>query len=226
MQVFATALYMALLCSASADYTLSGTILPPPSTLNSIEPPSSSYKLSLNGAEHTTFSASSTGSFAFVDLTPGVYALQVDSVTGDFASKSTDEDNFMFPFIKIQVSSDSTAKCLLYYYLGGEMTNINCENVKLPAMSRVSFFDKRRPFSLMGLFKNPMLLMMLFGAGMTYMMPKMMEGMDPEQKAQMEKQMAMQSDPMAMMKEMFSGGEEEPAAEAKTKKLGNSKKHR
>jgi|TARA_B110000971_G_C19940046_1_gene468302 hypothetical protein len=50
--------------------------------------------------------------------------------------------------------------------------------------------------------------------------------MDPEQKAQMEKQMAMQSDPMAMMKEMFSGGEEEPAAEAKTKKLGNSKKHR
>ena len=189
-----TALYMALLCSASADYTLSGTILPPPSTLNSIEPPSSSYKLSLNGAEHTTFSASSTGSFAFVDLTPGVYALQVDSVTGDFASKSTDEDNFMFPFIKIQVSSDSTAKCLLYYYLGGEMTNINCENVKvsfvvrclndialininlakLPAMSRVSFFDKRRPFSLMGLFKNPMLLMMLFGAGMTYMMPKMM----------------------------------------------------
>ena len=58
----------------------------------------------------------------------------------------------------------------------------------------------------MGMFRNPMLIMMIFSAGLMYMMPKMMEGLDDEQKAQMQKQMAMQSDPQAMLSELFGGG--------------------
>ena len=69
----------------------------------------------------------------------------------------------------------------------------------------------------MGLFKNPMLLMMLFSGGMMWYMPKMMEGMDPEQKAQLEKQMAMQSDPQAMLADLFGGGDDKDAAPKKAK---------
>lgn len=47
----------------------------------------------------------------------------------------------------------------------------------------------------MGIFKNPMLLLMVATAGMMFWMPKMMEGLDPEQKEQMQRQMEMQQDP-------------------------------
>ena len=47
----------------------------------------------------------------------------------------------------------------------------------------------------MSIFKNPMLLMMIVSVGGMVMMPKMMEGLDPEQKEQMQRQMAMQQDP-------------------------------
>ena len=79
----------------------------------------------------------------------------------------------------------------------------------------------------MGIFRNPMLLMMLFAGGMTFIMPKMMEGMDPEQRKEMEKQMAAQQDPMKMMQGLFGGGEEEEEDDdSPKKKIGNAKKQR
>jgi hypothetical protein len=40
-----------------------------------------------------------------------------------------------------------------------------------------------------------MLLMMIVMGGMMFLMPKMMENLDPEQKEQMQRQMEMQQDP-------------------------------
>ena len=39
-----------------------------------------------------------------------------------------------------------------------------------------------------------------------YMLPKMMEGMDPEERAMMQKQIQMQQNPTQMMSNLFSGG--------------------
>ena len=68
-----------------------------------------------------------------------------------------------------------------------------------------------------------MLLMMLFSGGMMYMMPRMMEGMDPEQKAQMQKQMEAQTDPMKMFEELkgelFGTGEEQKNDKEQRKKI-------
>ena len=87
-------------------------------------------------------------------------------------------------------------KCNLYLYLGSGMQPVDCStSLTLPALAQYQYFESRPPFSPLAILKNPMLLMMLFSAGMMWYMPKMMEGMDPEQRAQMEKQMAMQSDP-------------------------------
>ena len=53
-----------------------------------------------------------------------------------------------------------------------------------------------------------------------YYMPKMMEGLDPEERARMQKQMEMQQNPTKMLGELFSGitGGEEPASSPSNKK--------
>ena len=50
-----------------------------------------------------------------------------------------------------------------------------------------------------------MILMMLFTGGMLFLMPKMMEDMDPEQKEMMQKQMEFQQDPSKMLSSMLKG---------------------
>jgi hypothetical protein len=48
-----------------------------------------------------------------------------------------------------------------------------------------------------------MVLMMLFSVGMMFVMPKMMEGLDPEEKARMKQQMEAQKDPTQMFSQMW-----------------------
>jgi hypothetical protein len=52
--------------------------------------------------------------------------------------------------------------------------------------------------------------------GMMYMMPKLMEDMNPEERAQMKKQMAMQQDPVKMLGDLFTGGGGSGSAEETT----------
>jgi len=69
-----------------------------------------------------------------------------------------------------------------------------------------------------------MLLMMLVSVGGMVMMPKMMEGLDPEQKEQMQKQMAMQQDPSKMLTQMIqdmTGSGEEAALPPIEKKVSS-----
>merc|ERR1712238_503040 len=45
------------------------------------------------------------------------------------------------------------------------------------------YFEAKRGFSIFSLLKNPMVIMMLFSVGLMVLMPKMMEGLEPEEKA-------------------------------------------
>ena len=68
-----------------------------------------------------------------------------------------------------------------------------------------------------------MVIMMLFSVVLMVMMPKMMEGMEPEEKARMKEQMKNQQDPSAMLTQMWSGitgGEEKEADTKKRIKRG------
>ena len=46
---------------------------------------------------------------------------------------------------------------------------------------------------------------MVFTVGLMYFMPKMMEGLEPEERERMQRQMEMQQNPSAMIGELFSG---------------------
>jgi hypothetical protein len=72
--------------------------------------------------------------------------------------------------------------------------------------------------------KNPMVLMMLFSVGMMVLMPKMMEGLDPEEKARMKQQMEAQKDPTQMFSQMW--GEITGSGDDQLQQSGMTRKER
>ena len=85
-------------------------------------------------------------------------------------------------------------KCIEYVYAGAPKQAIP-HPLELTAHASYEYYEQRQGFTPFSILKNPMLLMMLLSVGGMVLMPKMMEGLDPEQKEQMQKQMAMQQDP-------------------------------
>ena len=100
-----------------------------------------------------------------------------------------------------------TPKCLEYAYPGASRKAISYPLVLTPK-GTYQYFEVKRGFSIFMLLKNPMVLMMLFTVGLMVVMPKMMEGLDPEEKARMKQQMEAQQsgDPTQLLSQMFGGG--------------------
>ena len=108
--------------------------------------------------------------------------------------------------------------CIEYTYPGAAKKPISHPLV-LNVIATYEYFEVKRGFSIFSIFKNPMFLMMAFSVGLMVLMPKMMEGMDPEEKELMRKQMEMQKNPTQMFSEMMGGltgtGEEEQTKQTK-----------
>jgi hypothetical protein len=175
-------------------------------------------RITLNNAEYTTYSRAD-GSFVIFNVPPGIHQLDVHSVSYHFGQ------------IKIQLLEDSmdTPKCLEYPYAGALKQPTKYPLVLYPH-AVYQYFEPRRGFSPFTMLKNPMVLMMVFSAGLMFLMPKMMEGLDPEEKAKMKSQMEAQKDPTKMMAQMwgeFTGGSaeaEDPAQSRKERRLNRAKR--
>jgi len=151
-------------------------------------------QVSLNNGEYLTYSRID-GSFIFYDIPPGVHQLDVHSMTYHFGQ------------IKILLVEDSmdVPKCLEYSYPGATKQPVKYPLV-MTTYATYDYFEPKRGFSLFGILKNPMVLMMLVSVGLMLGMPKLMEGLDPEEKEEMRRQMKAQSNPTEMLSQMFSGG--------------------
>lgn len=185
----------------TATATIKGTLLLPDDT------PVNMTRLSLNAGEQLTYSLLD-GTFAFYNVPPGVHLVDVHSHT------------LMFSQVKIQLLEDSMdkPKCIEYAYPGANKQPI-AHPLVLTAHATYEYFEQRPGFSIFSLLRNPMLLMMLFTVGMMYLMPKMMENLEPEEKEKMRAQMEMQKDPTKMLSHLFGlGEEEEPAKPARRTK--------
>ena len=161
-------------------------------------------RITLNNDVYTTYSRID-GSFAIYDVPPGIHQLDIHSTTYHFGQ------------IKIQLLEDNmdTPKCLEYAYPGA-VKQVTKYPLVLYPHAKYEYFTKRKGFNIFGLLKSPMVLMMLFGGGLTFLMPKMMEGMDEEEKEIMRKQMKAQQDPTKMLSQMFTGAA--PEDEGKSRK--------
>jgi ER membrane protein complex subunit 7 len=152
------------------------------------------------------------GNFTIHDIPPGIYVIDVHSPTHHFSQ------------IKCQFKPEAVEEdkpilsCLEYLYPGAPKLVVD-KLLTLTAMATFEYFEVKRGFSIFSILKNPMLLMMAFTVGMMYIMPKMMENLDPEEREQMKKQMAMQQDPTKMLGELFGGFSGEAETKSSTKKI-------
>jgi len=77
--------------------------------------------------------------------------------------------------------------------------------------TNVYYFQPKKQFNIMGyIMANPMMLMMGFMVVMMVVMPKMMEGMDPEELKKMQEARGgegMETDPMKALQKLMGGGD-------------------
>mmetsp|Transcript_23375 Transcript_23375/g.70138 ORF Transcript_23375/g.70138 Transcript_23375/m.70138 type:complete len:223 (-) Transcript_23375:41-709(-) len=148
-------------------------------------------EVTLNGGEHRALTRPD-GRFTFHDVPPGVYLLDVLSL------------DYVFSQIKLNLpaTAGEQPRCLEYVYPGAAKKP-HPYPVELTPHLKAQYFEERESPGLHTLFANPMLLMMLFTGGLVMFMPKLMDGLDPEEKKKLEEQMGSAGDPTALLKNMF-----------------------
>lgn len=165
--------------AVALDLTLYLPPKPNPFTL----PPSTHATLSALH-EHRTAPISSVNTFVFRNVTaPGSYLVDVHSATDAFRP------------LRVDVSAEGKVEAW-ETYRGNDWSNQGEAVVvregsaglgfELRALGGKNYFQERPKFSILTILKNPMILMGLVSMVMFVGMPKLMENMDPEMKAELE----------------------------------------
>lgn len=176
-------------------------------------PYNTTTRITVNHGEYTTYSRRD-GNFTIHDIVPGIYLLDVHSPTHHFSQ------------VKCLFKPDAVKEgkpafnCLEYLYPGAPKQAV-ADILVINALATYEFFEVRKGFSILSMMKNPMVLMMLFTVGIMYAMPKLMEGLEPEERERMQKQMEMQQNPTKMLGELFGGltGDSEQETKSKQRKI-------
>jgi len=171
-------------------------------------------RITLNDGEQTTYTRPD-GTFTFYHVPPGVHLLDVQS------------QFYHFSQVKVQLLEESmdAPKCIEYAFPGAPKT-VAPYPILLTAHAKYEYFEKQQGFAFSSILKNPMMLMMIFSVGLMFVMPMMMDNLDPEDKERMQKQMEMQSDPQKMLSELMGGLTGAPAQAPVKKASGKSRKSR
>ncbi|KAJ7275332.1 hypothetical protein B0H12DRAFT_1086799 [Mycena haematopus] len=122
------------------------------------------------------------GTFSIPDVPTGTYILTV--VSHDHA----------FDYLRVDVL-ESTFEARPYS-VGTPLnpaSSILLPQISLLARSKHAYFMPVDSFNLLGMFQNPMMLMLLFGGGMVIAMPYLMKNMDPETMKEFREQQAKMS---------------------------------
>eukprot|EP01084_Bolivina_argentea_P037262 68899_1 len=120
----------------------------------------------LHGAEYTTFSRAG-GSFIFQDVPPGVYSLEVGSITHAFPAAKV-----KVPGLTVEGSLDGAVQIIQYSFPGAKGNKHSPYPIQLQAHSEWEYFNKREGLKIFSLFKNPMVLIMGISAIMMFALPK------------------------------------------------------
>jgi hypothetical protein len=204
-----------LLCLLSLHATTALAVATPTGTIEGVltfadktRPFNETARIMLNHGEFSTYSRVD-GSFSIYNVPPGIHVLDVQSTVYHFGQ------------VKIQLLEDAmdTPKCLEYLYPGAKKQAIKHPLV-LKAIATYQYFEEKKGFSIFSILKNPMVMMMGFSAVLMFLMPKMMEGLEPEEKERMKQQMAMQKDPSKLLGQLWGdiSGTKEQEPKAKTER--------
>ncbi|XP_062164769.1 ER membrane protein complex subunit 7 homolog [Alnus glutinosa] len=138
----------------------------------------SNVKVILNGGQRVTF-LRHDGYFSFHDVPAGTHLIEVDAI-GYFFSPVRVDVSARFPG-KVQAALTENRRSLI--------------ELVLEPLREEQYYEIREPFSVMSLVKSPMGLMMGFMLVVVFLMPKLMENMDPEEMKRAQEEMRSQGVP-------------------------------
>ncbi|KAH7320917.1 hypothetical protein B0I35DRAFT_428098 [Stachybotrys elegans] len=182
----------------AAELTLYLPAKPNPFTLPS------STRATLSALDsHLSAPLSSINTFVFRNVTPGSYLVDVHCPTTAFSP------------LRIDVAPDGTIAAW-ETFRGNDWANKGealpvkegsvGQGVELRARGPKNYFLERPKFSILSILKNPMILMGIVTLGLSVGMPKLLENMDPEMRAEFEARQ--RGGPMSAMMGGGGGGEQ------------------
>lgn len=135
-------------------------------------------KVILNGGDRVSF-IRSDGYFSFYDVPAGTHLIEVVAM------------GYLFSPVRVNVNARLHGKIQAYQ----TENRIPLNELVLEPMREEYYYEKREPFSLLGLLKSPMGLMIGFMGVAVFLLPKLMESIDPEEMKRAQEEMRNQPAP-------------------------------
>lgn len=164
----------------AGGYTINGRVKIPNIGMKGFGLPGklSKAKVILNGGQRVSF-LRPDGYFSFHDVPAGTHLIEVDAI------------GYFFSPVRVDVSARNPGKVQAALT---ENRRVLSELVLEPFREE-QYYEIREPFSIMSVVKSPMGLMMGFMVVVMFLMPKLVENMDPEEMKRAQEEMRNQGVP-------------------------------
>ncbi|KAA0063326.1 ER membrane protein complex subunit 7-like protein [Cucumis melo var. makuwa] len=161
-------------------YTIYGRVKIPSNTLKGFGLPgkTSNIKVILNGGQRVTF-LRPDGYFSFYNVPAGTHLIEVAAL------------GYFFSPVRVDVSARNPGKVQAAQT---ENRRVLSELVLEPLRDE-EYYEVREPFNIMSVVKSPMGLMVGFMVIVVFLMPKLMENIDPEEMRRAQEEMRNQGVP-------------------------------
>ncbi|XP_008788805.2 ER membrane protein complex subunit 7 homolog [Phoenix dactylifera] len=160
-------------------YTIAGHVKLEGATSKGFTPmEKSNSKVILNGGQRVTF-LRADGYFSFHNVPAGTHLIEVSAM------------GYFFSPVRIDISSRNPGKIQAALTENRRVLH----ELVLEPLREEQYYEIREPFSLMSLLKSPMGLMVGFMVLVVFLMPKLMENMDPEEMRRAQEEMRAQGVP-------------------------------
>ncbi|VVB10721.1 unnamed protein product [Arabis nemorensis] len=181
--VFQTSLFLFAstlpISSGSEDsYTITGRVRIPASTAIGHAAKFSNIKVVLNGGQYITF-LRPDGYFTFHKVPAGTHLIEVYAL------------GYFFSPVRVDVSARHRGKVQATL----TETRRSLTELVLEPLRAEQYYEMREPFNVMSIVKSPMGLMVGFMVLVMFVMPKMMENIDPEEMNRAREEMSSQGVP-------------------------------
>ncbi|CAL9234006.1 unnamed protein product [Arabidopsis halleri] len=167
-------------CSSGSEdsYTITGRVKIPPSNVIGHIAKFSNVKVILNGGQKITF-LRPDGYFTFHKVPAGTHLIEVSAM------------GYFFSPVRIDVSARHRGKVQATL----TETRRSLTELVLEPLREEQYYEIREPFNILSIVKSPMGLMVGFMVVVVFLMPKLMENIDPEEMKQAQEEMRRQGVP-------------------------------
>ncbi|GJS46968.1 ER membrane protein complex subunit 7 [Tanacetum coccineum] len=169
-----------IMCRNEGGYTINGRVKIPGYGAKGFGLPvkANNAKVILNGGQQVTF-LKPDGYFSFHNVPAGTHLIEVDAL------------GYLFSPVRVDVSARNPGKVQAAL----TETRRGLSELVLEPLREEQYYEIREPFNIMSIVKSPMGLMIGFMVVVVFLMPKLVENMDPEEIRKAQEEMRNQGVP-------------------------------